>query len=202
MRALGQVLLFGLSLVGFLLVFFYFDEIYDSVEISAIGVAGAQIRPATLAGTPENNATAEGGAQDPGSPVGDSKKSSYLELIEQREQSLKIKEESLNQLASELQKQRDELDVKLKELEKMRENISVILKDRVAADEERTQQLVDFYASMKPENAARLIEGLDEGLAVEIMKKMKKANAGNILNMMKVEKAKSLSEKFAGYKAQ
>jgi flagellar motility protein MotE (MotC chaperone) len=53
---------------------------------------------------------------------------------------------------------------------------------------------------MRPNTAAKVVESLDEDLAVEILGRMKKKNAAEILNLLKPEKAQVLSEKYAGYK--
>ena len=53
---------------------------------------------------------------------------------------------------------------------------------------------------MKPPQAAKVFETLDEDLAVDILTKMKKKNAADILNLLKPERAQSLSEKYAGFR--
>jgi len=53
---------------------------------------------------------------------------------------------------------------------------------------------------MKPAQAAKVFETMDEDLAVEILGKMKKKNAAEVMNLIKPEKAQVFSEKYAGYK--
>ncbi len=53
---------------------------------------------------------------------------------------------------------------------------------------------------MKPQQAAKVFESMDEDLAIEILGRMKKKPAAEILNLVKSEKAQVLSEKYAGYK--
>jgi flagellar motility protein MotE (MotC chaperone) len=53
---------------------------------------------------------------------------------------------------------------------------------------------------MKPQQAAKVFETIDEDLAVEVLTKMKKKSAADILNLLKADRAQSLSEKYAGYK--
>jgi flagellar motility protein MotE (MotC chaperone) len=57
-----------------------------------------------------------------------------------------------------------------------------------------------MYSNMKPQQAAKVFETMDEELAVEIIGRMKKKNAAEIMNLIKAEKAQIFSEKFAGYR--
>ncbi|MNL86247.1 hypothetical protein D3C87_2148790 [compost metagenome] len=53
---------------------------------------------------------------------------------------------------------------------------------------------------MKAPQAAKIFETMDEDLGVEILGRMKKKNAADIMNLLKPEKAQIFTEKFAGYK--
>jgi flagellar motility protein MotE (MotC chaperone) len=57
-----------------------------------------------------------------------------------------------------------------------------------------------MYSNMKPPQAAKVFETMDEDLVVEILGRMKKKNAADIMNLLKPEKAQIISEKYAGYK--
>jgi flagellar motility protein MotE (MotC chaperone) len=82
----------------------------------------------------------------------------------------------------------------------MRAEISATLKGRVEQDQEKVAKLIDVYSNMKPASASRVIETLNEDLAVTILDRMKKKNAAEILNMMSAQKAKKLSEMLTGYR--
>jgi len=75
-----------------------------------------------------------------------------------------------------------------------------MLQERSTQDAAKVETLVQVYSTMKPAQAAKVLESLDEDLAVEIIGRMKKKNAAEVLNLMKPEKAQSFSEKFAGYR--
>lgn len=119
--------------------------------------------------------------------------------LEDRKKALDHREEELNQLQVELEKQRDELQAKLKRLEDLRKNISTKLEEQVDQDEEKVKKLVDVYSNMKPTQAAKIMEKLDEGLAIKILARMKKKSAAAILNLLEPEKGRRLSEKYVGY---
>lgn len=120
--------------------------------------------------------------------------------LDDRKKQLDAKEAELKKLEEELHYQKVELESRLASLEQLRTQIGNQLQERVETDEERVNKLVSFYASMKPVTAAKIIENLNEDLAVEVLKKMKKKEAAEIMNMIASEKAQRLSEKFAGYK--
>lgn len=125
---------------------------------------------------------------------------SFFNKLNERKQELDLKEAELNKLDEELQQQKAELEVKIQQLEKMRAEISGVLKDKVQTDQVKVDKLVQVYAGMKPQQAARVIETINEDLAVEVLDKMKKKSASEILNMMDAKKAQKLSEALAGYR--
>lgn len=125
---------------------------------------------------------------------------SFFNKLNERKQELDHKESELAKLEEELQQQKAELELKIQQLEKMRSEISGVLKDKVATDQVKVDKLVQVYAGMKPQQAARVIETINEDLAVEVLDKMKKKSASEILNMMDAKKAQKLSEALAGYR--
>ena len=124
---------------------------------------------------------------------------SFFNKLNDRKKELDVREADLGKLEEELQKQKAELDTKIKQLESMRADISKTLKTRVEVDQEKVDKLVQFYSTMKPQQAAKVIESLNEDLAVEVMDKMKKKSAAEIMNALKPEKARRLSEMLTGY---
>lgn len=123
----------------------------------------------------------------------------YLQHLEDRKKALDEKEKSLKDLEEKLQLEKAALEKKVEELEGKRREIATKLESRVTEDEERMKKLVEMYSNMKPQNAAQVIASLDEELAIHVLKRMKKQDAGNVLNFMNSEKAKKLSEKYTGY---
>lgn len=124
----------------------------------------------------------------------------HLVKLAERKKELDAREEELNRMETEMSKQKDELQKQVADLEKMRNSISSMLEERVKGDDQKIETLVQFYSNMKPPQAAKIFETLDEDLAVQILGRMKKKSAAEILNLMKAEKAQMFTEKFAGYK--
>ena len=124
---------------------------------------------------------------------------SFFAKLNDRKRELDLREAELAKLEEELHKRKLELEEKIKQLEVTRSKISETLKTRVASDQEKVDKLVQVYSSMKPQQAAKVIETLNEDLAVEILDKMKKKSAAEVLDMMNAKKARRLSEMLTGY---
>ena len=124
----------------------------------------------------------------------------YLFKLSDRKKQLDVREEELNKYAAEISKQKEEIEAKLKKLEETRTKISTALEDKIKADDSKVDTLVQMYTNMKPQQAAKVFESLDEDLVIEILSRMKKKSAADILNLVKAEKAQVLTERYAGYR--
>jgi len=111
--------------------------------------------------------------------------------LKRREEELKIKELKLKEIEAKVSKN----------LEKIEKRISKS-KQQLGIQEEKTkenvQALVKVYSSMKPGEAAKLIEAIDEDLALKIVSGMKSKIAGQVLSQLDVKVAKRISETLAG----
>ena len=186
------------------------DQIMSHVEISAFGKAKAEEKskaPAAKSadtkvessGKPLASVDASKSEPPPDFRTWTNDELSFFNKLNDRKKELDLREADLNKLEDELQKQKLELDGKIKQLEGMRAEISKTLKTRVAVDQEKVEKLVQFYSTMKPPQAAKVIESLNEDLAVEVIDKMKKKNAAEIMNALDPKKARRLSELLTGY---
>jgi flagellar motility protein MotE (MotC chaperone) len=125
---------------------------------------------------------------------------SHFSKLNERKRELDAREEELNRMEQELAQQKVELEKRLKDLDSTRRQISSVLEEKVQGDDKKIESLVQVYSNMKPQQAAKIFETMDEDLAIEILGRMKKKPAAEILNLVKPEKAQILSEKYAGYK--
>lgn len=197
------------TLVGCLVTgagFLHLDEVekvVKSVEIDFLGTAIAaepQKKPTTPAEpVVEKKAEAEPVAAAAKTDFSPEEINHFMKLNERKNQ-LDAREEELGRVDAELQAQRQELEKRIVELEKTRAGISEVLEERMKTDDKKVETLVQVYSSMKPVQAAKVLETMDEGLAIEILGRMKKKSAAEVMNLMKPEKAQNFSEKFAGYK--
>ena len=181
----------------------------NKIEIGFLGQADAQSAPSPEKKVPTDNkkveVSADGKSLD-GKPRTTSatgltsEEVALFNSLDDRKKQLDVKEAELKKLEEELHNQKVELEKRLGQLEQLRTQIGNQLQERVNTDAEQVDKLVAFYSSMKPVTAAKIIEKLNEDLAVEVLRKMKKKEAAEIMNMIEADKAQRLSEKFAGYK--
>ena len=121
-----------------------------------------------------------------------------IETIENKNRELKKREEELRIKQTRL----EALEAKVrKDLDKIEKSISES-KEQMGIQDERTKKnveaLIKVYSSMKPEEAANLVEAIDEGLALQIISGMKSKIAGQVLSNLDVKVAKRISENLAG----
>ncbi|MBO9666255.1 MAG: hypothetical protein J7501_05530 [Bdellovibrio sp.] len=199
--------LVGISLMGLMIAIWGFENheeverIVKRIEFTMTGEAIAETAPAKAKPAEAKAATAEAEATPEAKPAPmTTDELDHLTKLNDRKKELDAREEELNRQETELQAQKVELDKRLKELEEMRGKISSMLEERVKADDQKVDTLVQMYSNMKPPQAAKVFETMDEDLVVEILGRMKKKNAADIMNLLKPEKAQIISEKYAGYK--
>ena len=203
MPLFGFILIAGSGLL-FLDNFESIEKSLQKIEIS-MGVAHAAdavtpVAAKTAEGTPAvAGATGDQQAiQVEGKKIDDT---DYLFKLAERKKQLDEREVELNKVAEQIEKQKSEIAAKLVQLEDVRQKISAQLQDRIKADEGKVEVLVQMYTNMKPVQAAKVFETLDEDLVIEILSRMKKKSAADILNLIKPEKAQVLAERYTGYRA-
>lgn len=194
---------------------FFLDEItrfLSRFEVSIFPSAAAEEKASSV--TEKKEKASEGAETKSGSagsssaegeaPVSATTTSSdelgHLSHLRDRKKELDLREEELNKMEAALNAQREEVEKKLVELEDVRRKISSVLEEKVQADDQKIENLVQFYSSMKAPQAAKIIETIDEDLAVKVMARMKKKTAADIMNLLRPEKAQTISEKYVGYR--
>lgn len=201
-----QFSLFVVCALGLFLAIENFDKIESTlskIEIG-LGVAQAETAPSSATAAPAPT-VAEGVAPAAASASGTIRAeieddSDYIYKLSERKKVLDQREEELNKKAAEIEAQKVVIEGKLKELEEYRGKISAMLQDRIKADDSKVETLVQVYTNMKPGQAAKIFETMDEDLVIDILSRMKKKSAAEILNLIKTEKAQAFAEKFAGYR--
>ncbi len=121
-----------------------------------------------------------------------------IEMIEKKNRDLKRREEDIKLKEQQLLTLQQQIQNDLKKIEdaiaRSQEQIGIqknLIKENVEA-------LVKAYSSMKPQEAANLLEALNEDLAIQIISGMKSKVAGKVLSRLDVKVAKNISEKLAG----
>jgi flagellar protein FlbB len=95
------------------------------------------------------------------------------EIIE-RESALNLKERELEKMSA-------NLDFRMKELEEKRKSLesSIVVGNKV--NDERYKKMLKLYKSLKPEEAAGLIDKLDEDTAFEMLNRMDTKTAAKLV---------------------
>lgn len=195
------------SFLGFiicLLGFIYHEDVekfVQKVEVNFIGEVQASDTKAEANehkdSSVEGKKPAEEKASDAKVEIADDE---HFLKLQSRKVELDQREEELKRKEIAIQEKEVALEKRLKELEEMRGKISAILEERTKTDEKKIETLVQVYTNMKPPQAAKVFETLDEDLAVELLGRMKKKSAADIMNLLKPEKAQLFSERIAGYR--
>lgn len=210
-RRKAPVLSVVLSILGFSFAYWGYEnhekleKWIDSVEVSFMTstIAAEAPAPAVAKAAEANAKPAESKTEEAGevkTATDEVVDFNFIKDFQERKKQLDLREEELKKLEAEMLVQKESVDKKLEEVENIRKQISQQLEERVKADEQKIDTLVQVYSQMKPQQAAKIFETIDEDLAVEVLTKMKKKNAADILNLLKADRAQSLSEKYAGYK--
>ena len=78
-------------------------------------------------------------------------------------------------------------------LKKIVETIKAALQERDKREQAQLDSLVKMYSAMKPKEAARIFDDLEEEILVSIVENMKEKKMGAILAKMNLDKAKKLT---------
>ncbi len=111
--------------------------------------------------------------------------------LKRREEELKIKEEKIKAIEAKVSKDLEKIEKRISRSKQQLEMQNEKTKENV-------QTLVKVYSSMKAGEAAKLIEAIDEDLALKIVSGMKSKVAGKVLSQLNVKVAKRISETLAG----
>lgn len=162
-------------------------------QVAQLARPSAPILPAPFAGptpvlaqqppAPMPPATVPPSAAPPASPSGAPDSNALLKRqdeLDQREQGLKSLESELNSRIA-----------KLKEMET---SIKGMLEEAKGVKDQKLKHLIDVYSNMNAKQAAKVLETLDNGIAVKILAGMRGRQAGEVLNNMEAKKAAGLTE--------
>lgn len=114
--------------------------------------------------------------------------------LEQREAEVKKKEEQLRQKEEYISRMEQDVEKKLKELISIQKEIQAYHAEKEESQSAKIRSLAKIYGTMKPKEAAKLLENLEEQLVVSVISTMTADEAGNILGNMDVKKAAKISE--------
>jgi flagellar motility protein MotE (MotC chaperone) len=90
------------------------------------------------------------------------------------------------------------VDTKIAQLKSLQTQIAALLGQRDAAQEKQVTALTKIYSAMKPKDAARIFDGLDQAVLLPVAQEMKSDALAPVLAAMNPDAAQKLTVKLAG----
>ena len=116
-----------------------------------------------------------------------------LESLAVRRKELNVRETQLKLKENLLKAAQQQIDERIAQLKELEAKIQTDLKKQDVLRQGQYQRLVKIYSNMKAKEAARIFNGLDMSVLVDLMRAMKAAPGSQILAKMEPEKARALT---------
>jgi hypothetical protein len=120
-----------------------------------------------------------------------------LQSLQERRKVIEDREKFVAEREAAFHLLQQQLEEKLASLTTLRKEIAALIGEKEAFEEKRFEHLVKVYEGMKPEEAASLIERLQEDTATKLFYHMKEKRVSQLLGFVKPEVAARLSERLA-----
>ncbi|SMP42265.1 MotE family protein [Desulfonatronum lacustre] len=133
-------------------------------------------------------------ADAPGQNAGAPRQMAAQGDLSEEWQNLRRRQEEVQRQEQTLRALENELDAKLNRLQALESRIQGMLEEADVLKDRKMKHLVDVYSNMKPREAAKALEALEEPVAVKILSGMRGRNAGEVLSFVDAEKAARLTE--------
>ena len=114
--------------------------------------------------------------------------------LQQKENDIRKKEDQLKDKEDRLAKLEKEVEQKIKDLLALQKQIQALQNEKQESQNSRVRGLAKIYSTMKPKEAAKLMDALDDKLVMGIIGTMTPDQAAAILALMEVKKAAKISE--------
>lgn len=118
----------------------------------------------------------------------------YLNLIERKRSQVEDRLSLLEKRETQLKSIEKAIETKIRKLEDEMRFFDESLQKEKKVNDERLEQLVEFYKKMPPKKAAPVFEKLDKDLIVSLFNKIPKKQTTEILGLMNPEKSVEISE--------
>lgn len=160
----------------------------------------AQAEEAGSAATAEPFGTASASTDDPAAD--DTEMASAAEVdvltsLTKRRQQLDAREQQLAMRENVITAAERRVDTKIASLQALQAEIQKLLGQRDAEEQKQIDSLVKTYASMKPKDAARIFDTLDDDVRLAVAEKLKPDVLAPILAAMQSDEAQKLTLKLA-----
>lgn len=139
---------------------------------------------------------------EPKQPVKEEKRFSeseveILQRLAERHKKLEQWQKEMELRESVLKLTEQKVDGKLQELRKLKTDVEKLLELYNEKEDAKIRSLVKIYENMKPKDAARIFDALDNEVLLIVIDKMKEAKSATILAKMNPAKAKEITTQLA-----
>jgi flagellar motility protein MotE (MotC chaperone) len=142
-------------------------------------------------------AAATNGSGDPDDAETSSAQVDVLTSLSKRRSELDGRERDLDMRENLIAAAEKRVDGKIDSLKQLQSSIQGLLVQRDAAEQKELDSLVKTYSSMKPKDAARIFDSLDETVALSVAAQMKPDVLAPIIGAMQSEAAEKLTVRLA-----
>lgn len=175
----------------------------DLLEVARAQAASAgDAPPAAAAATPADapNPAADTHDDDPAAEASSDSAAelNVLTSLSKRRAEIDARAKALDMRANLLAAAEKRVESKIADLKALQDQIQGLLGKRDAAEEKQTTSLVKVYSAMKPRDAARIFNSLDEPVLLRVSAAMKPDSLAAIMAAMQPRQAQDLTVKLAG----
>ena len=142
-------------------------------------------------------AAATGSSADPDDPETSSAQVDVLTSLSKRRAELDGRERDLDMRENLIAAAEKRVDGKIDSLKQLQTSIQALLVQRDAAEQKQLDALVKTYSSMKPKDAARIFDSLDDNVMLSVAAQMKPDVLAPIIGAMQSEAAQKLTVRLA-----
>ncbi|MCL6620860.1 MAG: hypothetical protein K6T55_02055 [Syntrophobacterales bacterium] len=116
-------------------------------------------------------------------------------LLHRERQSLSAREAAVALREEQLRQVRQEVEQRLRELQALQSRILEAIEEEKRIKGEHQRHLAATLEAMPPDKAGKLLEKMDEDIAVQLLRRLKGKEAGAILTCLAPDKAARLSQR-------
>lgn len=120
-----------------------------------------------------------------------------LQALGERRRQLDERERAIEQREALMQAAEKRIAEKVNELKAIQAKLESSLKKQEAEREEQLRRLVKVYENMKPKEAARIFEQLDDAVLIDVAERMKEVKLAPVLASMEPKKATLVTTELA-----
>ncbi len=121
-----------------------------------------------------------------------------LQELAERREALDLRNKEIDKKVIQLKVTEEEINKKLAQLQAYEKKLRSLMQEYSAKEKERLDSLVKLYASMKPRDAARILNTLDIEVSTALVREMKPSASSAILSQMEASKAKAITDALIG----